>query len=86
MVLLPDVTSEIAEERAEGLRHAVAALRLAMDREVYNSFTVSIGFALYPNDGEGCDLLLHRADMALYRAKRMGRNQVARYVADAVMV
>jgi GGDEF domain-containing protein len=33
--------------------------------------------ALYPSDGEAADLLLRRADQALYRAKHLGRNQVA---------
>jgi PleD family two-component response regulator len=30
--------------------------------------------------------LLHRADMALYRAKRLGRNQVAHYEASVIAV
>ena len=33
----------------------------------------SIGFALYPADPGGADLLLERADQALYRAKHSGR-------------
>jgi len=32
--------------------------------------TKSVGIAFYPNDGENLELLLERADMALYRAKR----------------
>jgi diguanylate cyclase (GGDEF)-like protein len=59
----------------------VANVRLPLDRQVYTEFSVSIGVAVYPNDGETSDLLLRRADMALYRAKRSGRNQVAQFEA-----
>lgn len=37
---------------------------------------VSIGIALYPEDGETPDTLLSRADAALYRVKRQGRNGI----------
>jgi diguanylate cyclase (GGDEF)-like protein len=85
-IMLPDVTPEAALERAESVRRAVANLRLPLDKEVYSAFTVSIGVALYPVDGEGSELLLLRADMALYRAKRAGRNQVAQYEASSTAV
>ncbi|SEB50360.1 GGDEF domain-containing protein [Terriglobus roseus] len=38
---------------------------------------VSIGIALLPNDGMVLDVLLDRADAALYKAKREGRNRIA---------
>jgi len=37
----------------------------------------SVGVALYPAHGRSCDELLRRADHALYRAKREGRDRVA---------
>jgi diguanylate cyclase (GGDEF)-like protein len=83
-IMLPDVTPAIAMERAESIRRAVASVRLPLDREVYSEFSISIGVALYPNDGETSDLLLRRADMALYRAKRAGRNQISQFEAVAM--
>jgi diguanylate cyclase (GGDEF)-like protein len=38
--------------------------------------TLSVGAALYPQDGEDVHSLLKAADDALYRAKEAGRNRV----------
>ncbi len=38
--------------------------------------TISIGVAMYPEDGMDSDGLRRRSDQALYRAKRLGRNCV----------
>ncbi len=36
--------------------------------------SVSIGASRYPEDGDTYDVLLHKADQALYMSKRMGKN------------
>ncbi len=41
--------------------------------------TISLGVSSYPNDSEDPIELVEMADSALYRAKRLGRNQVCAY-------
>jgi diguanylate cyclase (GGDEF)-like protein len=42
----------------------------------FGRLTVSVGIAACPEDGVGYEELIHKADGALYAAKRMGRNQI----------
>ncbi|MBK8132132.1 MAG: EAL domain-containing protein [Gammaproteobacteria bacterium] len=44
--------------------------------------TVSIGIAVFPRDGERAEDLLHHADVAMYQAKKRGRDTIAFYAAD----
>lgn len=44
--------------------------------------SVSIGISLYPNDGQEAETLLKHADIAMYRAKDMGRNTAIFYVSE----
>jgi diguanylate cyclase (GGDEF)-like protein/PAS domain S-box-containing protein len=46
------------------------------------SITTSIGFALYPDDGEQVDILLINADIAMYQAKEQGSNNYQHYTAS----
>lgn len=70
---------DIAEARtfAEQLRHKIQTLRVKVRStdQVLDSITASLGFAL-AEPGDTLETLLTRADDALYRAKRNGRNQV----------
>ncbi|AQQ69599.1 GGDEF domain-containing protein [Microbulbifer agarilyticus] len=66
---------------AERLRDAIAGIRLPTPAgEV--SFTSSIGVAHTDND-VSVEQLMRQADLALYRAKQQGRNQVVDYASDA---
>jgi diguanylate cyclase (GGDEF)-like protein len=75
-IILPEIAPEIAYQRAEVIRQAVADLRASLDNTLYNSVTISIGVAMFPQDGTSAELLLRHADAALYRAKHEGRNRV----------
>ncbi|WP_313076261.1 diguanylate cyclase domain-containing protein [Melaminivora sp.] len=45
--------------------------------------SASIGVSIYPLDADTPDLLLRRADQAMYQAKQAGKNQCQRYGAEA---
>ena len=45
----------------------------------FSDVTVSIGISVYPGDGDTTELLLKRADQAMYQAKSAGRNTYALY-------
>lgn len=44
--------------------------------------TASVGLSLYPSDGTDADSLLKNADIAMYRAKELGRNTFQFFTAD----
>lgn len=77
-VILPDTDRAGARFAAERIRQAVEASSIkAYDAEV--KITVSLGVATYPEDGTPIEELIDKADWALYRAKREGRNRVCSF-------
>ncbi len=79
MVLLVDM--ELAEHSSKIAQKILAAFQTPFildQREL--RVTTSIGIAVYPDDGADRDTLMKNADVALYRAKREGRNQYRRFV------
>jgi predicted signal transduction protein with EAL and GGDEF domain len=50
-----------------------------LNGKVLPSISVSIGVATFPADGKDSDDVRLKADLALYRAKRQGRNQVLHF-------
>ncbi|MBA3590731.1 GGDEF domain-containing protein [Methylibium sp.] len=79
-VLLPNARLEESSARLEHLREQIAALRLTHDERALDTVTVSIGVADLESGPH--ETLLRRADMALYAAKRGGRNRLVRWRAD----
>jgi two-component system, cell cycle response regulator len=71
LVVLPNCTSEAAQEVAERVRQRLS------DRPNVNAVnvTISIGVSQW-HSGQEIRSLLHQADVALYRAKKNGRNRV----------
>jgi diguanylate cyclase (GGDEF)-like protein len=78
-LILPDIAESAAFERAEDIRRSVSTLRVPVGKDNFGDLSVSIGVALYPDDADSSDLLLRRADQALYRAKHLGRNRIVMF-------
>lgn len=77
-VLLPETGSDAAERVANGLRDKIEAMRISHPAAPSGVLTVSIGVAtsIPPRENNGPEILVRRADSALYDAKRSGRNCV----------
>lgn len=68
-----------------GLAHAlIDAIRSVYELEGHRVSTigVSVGMALYPEDGDSDVELLRHADAAMYESKRAGKNRVTRFHAE----
>ncbi|HSK76546.1 MAG TPA: GGDEF domain-containing protein [Thermoanaerobaculia bacterium] len=76
-LILPGVMSSRATDLLERIRRvmAVAPIRLS-NRANPVTVTVSIGVALFPDDGETAVQVLQCADQRLYEAKAQGRDRV----------
>lgn len=76
-VIAPATDEAGATRLAASLRQALEGLGIAHADSPFGIVTVSLGVAaLVPGEDEGPDVLLRRADAALYRAKAAGRNNV----------
>ena len=75
VLVLPDTTPVGAARVAEKM---IGAMSEAFVIDAHPlSCAMSIGIALYPQDGESFDALSMRADTAMYRAKSIGGNRYA---------
>ncbi|MEO8301378.1 MAG: PleD family two-component system response regulator [Rhizomicrobium sp.] len=81
VVVMPDTDTSFAYSIAERLRQSIETTPVKISRAPGAlNITISIGIAKLESEADTAEQLLHRADQALYRAKRSGRNKV---VADA---
>ena len=81
VLLLPNAMPDVALERlTQRVAQVVAEPIRVADREV--SVTCSLGYSVYPEDGQDAVTLLKRADAAMYGAKEAGGNRVRRYTPD----
>ncbi len=79
-IILPEEGEEDAYQLASIIRENVEGLKIPHQQsEVSNYVTVSLGVAsMVPQQDTGIQTLIDRADGALYKAKRSGRNRVCK--------
>ena len=79
-VVLPNTRIEDSYVIAERMRRNIEMITFMEGRIPEGvSISVSIGIAEYPAHGETSDDILHCADMAMYTAKKEGKNRVVVY-------
>ena len=76
LLILPGLNAQAAHARLELLRVQLASVDQPT-RIGALPVTLSAGIAVWPVNGEQLDELLQAADVALYAAKRSGRNRIA---------
>ncbi|HBT83839.1 MAG TPA: two-component system response regulator [Desulfuromonas sp.] len=80
VVLVPVRQPRDISRIARKILAALTAPFVLGGEEVYTS--ASIGVAIFPGDGTDAGVLLHNADLAMYRAKERGRNVFQYFTAE----
>lgn len=80
--ILPNTSIRGAKKVAEHIRSEIEALEYCSVEKKRVKFTVSIGISVLSSNESDLNSLLHKADLALYEAKRNGRNRIEVYTED----
>lgn len=75
--VFPGCTAQMAEQIAERLQREIQHLSFSHGQQTYG-VTVSQGLTGLTDEDETLDSLFARADAAMYRAKRQGKNQIVK--------
>ncbi len=79
-IIMPDTNKENAIYSCERLRREVEKFYF-QDTSLFGhkSLTISLGLVSFPDDADSKDELINKADVALYEAKRTGKNKTCTY-------
>lgn len=75
-LILTETSLATGIERAERLRQKLSVTQVSHRGQRLPQVTISIGLSCYPDHGDSVEALLRAADLALYQAKRDGRDRV----------
>ncbi len=76
-IILAETSADEGKMAAQRFRRIVEEAEFEGQEVVHNgSLSISVGLACYPDDARSPEELLKKADEALYKAKREGKNRV----------
>jgi diguanylate cyclase (GGDEF)-like protein len=75
-VIMPETSREAVRKRSSELGEAIKQMSVQHQGQLLPSVSLSIGVAVFGEQGATADSLLRAADSALYLAKKQGRDQV----------
>lgn len=76
VLMLPEVSMDLAKERAESMREKAKLLQVQYKDHTLDPVTISLGVAVFPEHGPTGEAVLKSADDALYKAKNEGRDRM----------
>jgi diguanylate cyclase (GGDEF)-like protein/PAS domain S-box-containing protein len=76
LIVLPDASRAVTCGRAKLICEYAKQFHLQFEGQILEAVTISVGIAVFPEDGSTSAAILKAADDALYRAKRGGRGRV----------
>jgi diguanylate cyclase (GGDEF)-like protein/PAS domain S-box-containing protein len=76
IIVLPEASKEVTRERAELIRKNAQHISIQTEEKNIGAINLSLGVAVFPEDGKTSMAILKAADEALYRAKSEGGGQV----------
>ncbi|CAK0780959.1 Sensor domain-containing diguanylate cyclase [Gammaproteobacteria bacterium] len=82
ILILSPSSAEGALRRGEKIREDAGLLRVYHANQDLSAITLSLGVAIYPDQGNSPEDIIKAADIALYRAKCSGRNRVVMFVEE----
>ena len=76
IIVLPGASQAVTRERAELVRERTRQFHFQFEGQTLEAVTLSLGVAVFPEDGPNSAAILKAADDALYSAKDAGRGRV----------
>lgn len=77
VIIIPSDSFQHYKQIIEDIRHIFEKPWYLKDADYY--CTMSMGVVTFPDDGDSVQDLIKKADIAMYEAKKLGKNRMARY-------